>query len=37
MKYFSDDKIGEVIKASHVQHVREGHELELRRVKIDSK
>ena len=33
MKYYSDDKIGEVIKTSHTIHVREGHEIELRRIK----
>ena len=32
MKYYSDDKIGEVIKSSHSVHVREGHEIQLRRV-----
>lgn len=32
LKYYSDDKIGEVIKTSHAIHVREGHEIELRRI-----
>lgn len=31
-KYYSDDKIGELLKTSHALHVREGHEIELRRV-----
>jgi hypothetical protein len=32
MKYYSDDKIGEVLRLSHSAHVREGHVIELRRV-----
>jgi len=32
MKYYNDDKIAEVIRLSHSKHVREGHEIELRRV-----
>ena len=31
MKYFSDDKIGDVIKIGHSSHVKEGHQLILRR------
>lgn len=33
IKYYTDDKIGELIKSSHDLHVREGHEIELRKVK----
>ncbi len=32
MKYYNDDKIAEIIRLSHSTHVREGHEIELRRV-----
>ena len=32
MKYYTDDKIGELIKVSHSLHVKEGHQLDLRRV-----
>lgn len=33
IKYYTDDKIGELIKSSYDLHVREGHEIELRKVK----
>lgn len=33
IKYYTDDKIGELIKSSHDLHVREGHEIKLRKVK----
>ena len=29
-KYYTDDRIGEVIRSQHGRHVREGHEIELR-------
>jgi len=32
MKYYSDEKIGDLIKTSHGSHVREGHEIEIRKV-----
>lgn len=32
MKYYPDDKIGEVIRSSHAQHVKAGHDIELRRI-----
>ena len=32
MKYYSDDKIGEVIRSGHAQHVKKGHEIELRKI-----
>ncbi len=28
-KYFTDERIGEVIQSHHRPHVREGHEIEL--------
>lgn len=30
VKYYSESKIGEVIKTSHALHVREGHDIEER-------
>ena len=33
MKYYSESKIAEVIKTSHVQHVRGGHDIEQRRTR----
>ncbi len=33
VKYYSDDKIGDLIKSSHETHVREGHVIEIRRIK----
>jgi len=30
VKYYSDDKIGDLIKSSHSLHLREGHEIEIR-------
>lgn len=32
IKYYSESKIGEVIKKSHTSHVRDGHDIEERRV-----
>ena len=32
MKFYSDEKIGDLIKTSHVSHIREGHEIEIRKV-----
>ena len=37
IKYYSDDKIGELIKASHESHVKDGHDIELRRIQNNSK
>ena len=37
MKYYSDDKIGEVIKVSHSSHVKRGHLIELKREKKNSR
>lgn len=33
MRYYTDDKIAEIIRSNHLAHVREGHEIELRRVR----
>jgi len=33
LKYYSDDKIGDLIKSNHQLHVREGHEIDIRRIK----
>jgi len=33
VKYYSEDKIGDLIKSGHVWHVREGHEIEIKRIK----
>jgi len=33
VKYYSDDKIGELIKSSHELHVREGHVIDIRKIK----
>ncbi len=32
IKFYSDDKIGDLIKTNHVSHVREGHVIEIRKV-----
>jgi len=32
IKYYSDDKIGDLIKSIHSLHLREGHEIEIRRI-----
>ena len=32
-KFYSEDRISELLKTIHVQHVREGHQLEIRIVK----
>ncbi len=34
MKYYTDDKIGELIKTSHALHVKEGHQIDFRRKKF---
>jgi len=33
VKYYSDDKIGELMKSGHEWHIKEGHEIEIRRIK----
>ncbi len=37
IKYYSDDKIGEIIKSGHSDHVKEGHAIILQRVKYKNK
>ncbi|HXX06263.1 MAG TPA: hypothetical protein VEJ68_05520 [Candidatus Bathyarchaeia archaeon] len=31
-KYYTDQKVGEIIKACHSNHVYEGHEIVIRRI-----
>ena len=31
IRFYSDDKIGEVLKTTHVEHVRNGHHIMIRR------
>jgi len=33
VKYYSELKIAELIKNNHVSHVREGHHLDIRKIK----
>ena len=33
-KFFSDQKMGEIIKVNHSSHVYEGHEIIIRRITI---
>jgi len=33
-KYFSDQKMGEIIKVNHSSHVHEGHEIVIRRINV---
>ncbi len=35
IKFYNDDKIGEVLKASHSIHVREGHRINIRKFSKD--
>ena len=37
IKYYSDDKIGDIIKLRHGDHVKVGHDVILQRVKYKSK
>lgn len=32
VKYYSEEKMGDLLKSSHSSHVREGHEIEIRRI-----
>ncbi len=32
IKFYNDDKIGELLKTTHVAHVRTGHEVNIRKV-----
>ncbi|SMH70197.1 conserved protein of unknown function [Candidatus Nitrosotalea okcheonensis] len=34
-KYFTDQKMSEIIKANHASHVYEGHEIVVKRITID--
>jgi len=33
IKYFTEDKVGDIIKSSHSLHLREGHQIEIRKIK----
>jgi hypothetical protein len=33
VKYYSEAKIAELIKDNHVLHIRQGHHLDIRRIK----
>jgi hypothetical protein len=33
-KYFSDLKMGEIIKANHSSHVHEGHDIVIRKITV---
>ncbi len=35
-KFYTEDKIGECLKSSHAEHVREGHQVEIRLMKRSS-
>jgi hypothetical protein len=32
VKYYSEEKMGDLLRSSHSSHVREGHEIEIRRI-----
>jgi hypothetical protein len=34
-KYFTDQKMDEIIKANHASHIYEGHEIAVKRVVVD--
>ncbi len=29
-KFYTEDRIGELLKSIHIQHVRDGHQIEIR-------
>ena len=31
IKFYNDDKIGELLKTTHVTHVRKGHQINIRK------
>lgn len=35
IKFYNDDKIGELLKTTHVTHVRNGHEVNIRKFVKD--
>ena len=35
IKFYNDDKIGELLKTAHVVHVRSGHEVNIRKFVKD--
>ena len=34
-KFYTDDKVGEVMKTNHSSHVKNGHQVNIRRVTDD--
>jgi len=32
-KFYTEDRIGELLKSSHGEHVKEGHQIEIRLMK----
>jgi hypothetical protein len=34
-KYFTDQKMDEIIKANHASHIYEGHEIVIKRITVD--
>ncbi len=34
-KYFTDQKVDEIIKANHASHIYEGHEIVVKRITVD--
>ena len=33
VKFYTDEKIGEVIKTSHISHVKSGHQIIIKKIK----
>lgn len=31
-KYYTDDKVGEMLRYSHASHIRDGHQVKIRKV-----
>jgi hypothetical protein len=36
MKYYNDDKIGDMIKSNYGSHIRQGHEIRISKVSTKS-
>ncbi len=34
-KYYTEDKVGELLRYSHFAHVRDGHQIKIRKVNQD--
>jgi len=37
IKFYSDEKIGEILNTHHIHHVRSGHQVSIRKVESNSK